>query len=71
MYAGRIENLNTSSPRLLEAADKYALSELKEVCEVGKMIQVIVETEHQEPSIYFRTPFVLLSMLTPVWSAWC
>jgi len=33
MYAARIENLNTRSPRLLEAADKYALSELKEVCE--------------------------------------
>lgn len=33
IYAGRIENLNTRSPRLLEAADKYDLSELKEVCE--------------------------------------
>jgi len=33
MYAGRIDNLNTRSPRLLEAADKYALAELKEVCE--------------------------------------
>ena len=34
MYAGKIENLNTRSPRLLEAADKYQLSELKEICEV-------------------------------------
>lgn len=33
MYAGKIENLNTRSPRLLEAADKYQLSELKEICE--------------------------------------
>ena len=36
IYAGKIENLNTRSPRLLEAADKYQLSELKEICEVGK-----------------------------------
>lgn len=35
MYAGKIENLNTRSPRLLEAADKYQLSELKEICEVN------------------------------------
>ena len=34
MYAGKIENLNTRSLRLLEAADKYQLSELKEICEV-------------------------------------
>ena len=34
IYAGKIENLNTKSPRLLEAADKYQLSELKEICEV-------------------------------------
>ena len=34
MYAGKIDNLNTRSPRLLEAADKYQLSELKEICEV-------------------------------------
>jgi len=33
MYAGKIDNLNTRSPRLLEAADKYQLSELKEICE--------------------------------------
>lgn len=33
MYAGTIDNLNTRSPRLLEAADKYQLSELKEICE--------------------------------------
>merc|ERR1719153_1166408 len=33
MYAGKIENLNTRSPGLLEAADKYQLSELKEICE--------------------------------------
>ena len=35
MYAGKIDNLNTRSPRLLEAADKYQLSELKEICEVS------------------------------------
>ena len=35
MYAGKIENLNTRLPRLLEAADKYQLSELKEICEVN------------------------------------
>jgi len=39
MYAGKIENLNTRSPRLLEAADKYQLSELKEICE-----EVLCET---------------------------
>jgi len=33
MYAGKIDNLNTRSPRLLEAADKYQLPELKEICE--------------------------------------
>ena len=38
MYAGKIENLNTRSPRLLEAADKYQLSELKEICEVNNNI---------------------------------
>ena len=35
MYAGKIDNLNTRSPQLLEAADKYQLSELKEICEVS------------------------------------
>ena len=39
MYAGKIDNLNTRSPRLLEAADKYQLSELKEICEVTFYIQ--------------------------------
>ena len=38
IYAGKIENLNTKSPRLLEAADKYQLSELKEICEVWSNI---------------------------------
>ena len=38
IYAGRIENLNTRSPRLLEATDKYQLSELKEICEVNNDI---------------------------------
>lgn len=33
MYVGKIEDLNTRSPCLLEAADKYQLSELKETCE--------------------------------------
>jgi len=33
MYIGTIDDLNTRSPNLLEAADKYQLSELKEMCE--------------------------------------
>jgi len=33
MYTGKIEDLNTRSINLLEAADKYQLSELKEICE--------------------------------------
>jgi len=33
MYIGKIEDLNTRCPNLLEAADKYQLSELKEICE--------------------------------------
>ena len=37
MYAGKIENLDTRSPRLLEAADKNQLSELKEICEVRNL----------------------------------
>ena len=41
MYAGKIENLNTRSPRLLEAADKYQLSELKEICEVKDFIFIL------------------------------
>ena len=41
IYAGKIENLNTRSPRLLEAADKYQLSELKEICEVKDFIFIL------------------------------
>ena len=41
IYAGKIENLNTRSPRLLEATDKYQLSELKEICEVKDFIFIL------------------------------
>ena len=44
MYAGKIENLNTRSPRLLEAADKYQLSELKEICEESLCDNLTVDT---------------------------
>ena len=44
MYAGKIENLNTRSPRLLEAADKYQLSELKEICEETLCDNLTVDT---------------------------
>jgi len=44
MYAGKIENLNTRSPRLLEAADKYQLSELKEICEEVLCLSLNVDT---------------------------
>lgn len=44
IYAGKIENLNTRSPRLLEAADKYQLSELKEICEEMLCSSLTVET---------------------------
>ena len=44
MYAGKIENLNTKSPRLLEAADKYQLSELKEICEEKLCDNLTVES---------------------------
>ena len=44
MYAGKIENLNTRSPRLLEAADKYQLSELKEICEEMLCDNLTVDT---------------------------
>ena len=54
MYAGKIENLNTRSPRLLEAADKYQLSELKEICEVNllKHLRLIL-------IMVFRSLFVI------------
>ena len=48
MYAGKIENLNTRSPRLLEAADKYQLSELKEICEVFNLWLMINVTGDSE-----------------------
>jgi len=44
MYAGKIDNLNTRSPRLLEAADKYQLSELKEICEEVLCLALDVDT---------------------------
>jgi speckle-type POZ protein len=44
IYAGKIENLNTRSPRLLEAADKYQLSELKEICEEMLCSSLTVDT---------------------------
>lgn len=44
MYAGKIDNLNTRSPRLLEAADKYQLSELKEICEEVLRLALDVDT---------------------------
>ena len=40
----KIENLNTRSPRLLEAADKYQLSELKEICEETLCDNLTVDT---------------------------
>ena len=40
----KIENLNTRSPRLLEAADKYQLSELKEICEEMLCDNLTVDT---------------------------
>jgi len=44
MYAGKIDHLNTRSPRLLEAADKYQLSELKEICEEVLCDSLTVDT---------------------------
>ena len=44
MYAGKIDDLNTKSPRLLEAADKYQLSELKEICEEKLCDNLTVES---------------------------
>jgi len=44
MYAGKIDNLNTRSPRLLEAADKYQLSELKQICEEVLCDSLTVDT---------------------------
>ena len=46
MYAGKIDNLNTRSPRLLEAADKYQLSELKEICEVSLKSGILFSCRH-------------------------
>ena len=34
IYAGTIDKLSTRSGRLLEAAEKYQLPELKRICEV-------------------------------------
>ena len=47
------------SPRLLEAADKYQLSELKEICEVSSL----TETLNKE-TIYLPTKEVLCDSLT-------
>jgi len=44
MYVGKIEDLNMKSPNLLEAADKYQLSELKETCE--EMLSENLTTEN-------------------------
>ena len=59
MYIGTIDDLNTRSPRLLEAADKYQLAELKEICEVSKKLKVmyILRREAASSNVFFEGKF--------------
>ena len=83
MYAGKIDNLNTRSPRLLEAADKYQLSELKEICEVSLKSGIsycaasgvfVCEKSREKANLhhhfnFIRSPCATTSPWTRAWSA--
>ena len=66
MYIGTIDDLNTRSPRLLEAADKYQLAELKEICEVSKKLKVIMyilRREAASSNVFFEGKFSFFEFL--------
>merc|ERR1712218_306110 len=35
MYTGEVENLNTKAAKLMEAADRFDLSDMKKMCEIS------------------------------------